>query len=140
MALSSVTMSPSTFVNVGQPFFFLFLLGGPGSSGHLSTLSSTRSLSASVSGQPSSSWMPSLSSGSSGHLSLSSTMPSLSRSLGAGQPSDGSGGSPSSFTVGHASMSSGYPSPSVSTSCRSARSRIKTFCGGAGGSLSLNKK
>src|SRR5204862_122739 len=69
------------------------------------------SLSLSGSGQPSSSWNPSLSSGWSGHLSLSSVMPSPSLSLG-GQPFSDSG--PNS--LGHLSRRSGMPSSSLSRS------------------------
>src|ERR1700690_4010419 len=65
------------------------------------------------SGQPSSSWNPSLSSGSLGHLSSASGMPSWSLSR-SGQPSSSSKPSLSSGSLGHLSSASGIPSPSVS--------------------------
>ena len=57
-----------------------------GTSGHASSRSRMPSLSASSSGQPSASWMPSRSSGRSGHSSLSSGTPSSSRSCAARRP------------------------------------------------------
>src|SRR2546430_1969409 len=71
------------------------------------------SLSLSGSGQPSSSWKPSLSSGSFGHLSFTSAMPSASLS-GSGQPSSSWKPSLSSGSLGHSSTLSLMPSPSLS--------------------------
>src|SRR5215212_882472 len=86
---------------------------------HLSLASGTPSPSLSGSGQPSSSWKPSLSSGSIGHLSLASGTPSPSLSL-SGQPSSSWKPSLSSASFGHLSTSSIRPSPSVSFSITSS--------------------
>src|ERR1043166_5631881 len=67
-----------------------------------------------LSGQPSSSWKPSLSSGSLGHLSTTSGTPSPSLS-GSGQPSSSWKPSLSSGSSGHLSRTSGMPSPSGRT-------------------------
>src|SRR5262245_32783567 len=71
------------------------------------------SLSLSRSGQPSSSWKPSLSSGQSGHLSISSATPSASLSA-SGQPSPSSKPSVSSSAIGQESTASGMLSASES--------------------------
>src|SRR5262245_46190239 len=102
--------SPSASVS-GQPLFST----GPAVPGHLSFASSTPSLSLSGSGQPSSSWKPSLSSGWSLHLSVKSSRPSASVSgTVSGQPSWSSHLLTVSGWSGHLSSLSGMPSPSLS--------------------------
>src|SRR5262245_56085210 len=87
------------------------------------------------SGQPSSSWKPSLSSGSFGHLSSASGMPSpsLSRS---GQPSASWKPSLSSGSFGHLSSLSGMPSLSLSRSGQPSASSKPSLSSGSFGHLS----
>src|ERR1044071_7145815 len=87
------------------------------------------------SGQPSSSWKPSLSSGSSGHLSAASGMPSPSLS-GSGHPSSSWKPSLSSGSLGHLSCASGIPSPSLSRSGQPSSSWKPSLSSGSFGHLS----
>src|SRR3954469_13812415 len=104
----------------------------PASFGQASIPSGMPSLSLSGSGQPSSSWKPSLSSGWSGHLSLSSGMRSPSRSL-TGQPWLGRNGPGS---LGHLSLASSTPSLSLSGSGQPSSSWKPSLSSGLSGHLS----
>src|SRR5689334_16161764 len=99
-----------------------------------------RSLSLSVSGQPSSSSNPSLSSGSIGHWSSLSRMPlSVTSPLSvSGQPSSSSRPSLFSGSFGHLSSSSRMPSLSLSGSGQPSSSSNRSKSSGSSGHLSTS--